>query len=134
MDVFDKKKRKNIMSKVKGKNTTPELVVRRLLHGLGYRYRLHGKDLPGNPDLVFPGKKKVIFVHGCFWHQHNCKKAKRPTTNCEFWNAKLDKTIRRDNQNILKLKDAGWKVHVIWECQINDKDFKDSLINFLEND
>lgn len=121
MDVFSKDKRSQIMSKVGGKNTKPELIVRSLLHRMGYRFRIHRADLPGNPDISLPRHKKVIFIHGCFWHGHiECPRAKRPSTNQEFWQKKLDKNIERDRQNIAKLDDLGWTVLVIWQCEMKD--------------
>ena len=105
------------MARVQRKNTAPEMIVRRLIHSAGYRYRLHKQDLPGKPDLAFVSRRKVIFVHGCFWHQHDCAKAKRPTTNVGFWNAKLDRNVARDRENIENLRKAEWHVFVIWECE-----------------
>lgn len=109
------------MRRIRSKDTAPEMTVRRLVHGLGYRYRLHRKDLPGNPDLVFSSRKKVIFVHGCFWHQHedlSCKITNTPKTNLEYWLPKLERTKQRDELNQQKLKETGWDVLVIWECEI----------------
>jgi len=111
------------MRAVKSKNTKPELAVRRLVHRLGYRYRLHRKDLPGKPDLVFGSKWKVIFVHGCFWHGHDakgCLKAKRPTSNTTFWNAKLTLNKQRDVRRGRELRNLGWKVLTIWECETSN--------------
>lgn len=106
------------MSLVRSKNTKPELRVRKLVHSLGYRYRLHARDLPGHPDLVFRGRRKVIFVHGCFWHRHNCPLGNRlPKSRVEFWQAKLEGNRKRDRRNQRKLRKAGWSVMVIWECQ-----------------
>ena len=117
-DVFTKKERSRVMSKVRSKDTRPEMAVRRLVHSSGYRYRLHRKDLPGKPDLVFPRHEKVIFVHGCFWHGHRgCPRAARPTSNMDFWNEKLDKNMERDRRNKQKLRRQGWEVLVIWECE-----------------
>lgn len=113
--------RSRIMRQVKGQDTGPEMQVRRLIHGMGYRYRLHRKDLPGKPDLVFPSRRKIIFVHGCFWHQHDdpaCKRSRKPKTNVEYWGPKLEKNKTRDAKNIKSLKKAGWGVLVIWECEI----------------
>ena len=110
------------MSHIRAKDMVPEMVVRKLVHAMGYRYRIHRKDLPGNPDLVFPSRKKVIFVHGCFWHQHesrSCKITRKPKSNLEYWLPKLERTKRRDNENQKKLKEMGWDVLVIWECQLN---------------
>jgi DNA mismatch endonuclease (patch repair protein) len=121
MDVFTKEKRSQIMSKIKGKDTKPEKVVRSLLHQMGYRFRLHRRDLPGNPDIVLPKYKKVIFVHGCFWHGHeNCLRAKRPSTNKKFWNEKLSKNIERDRRNQAALSGLGWDQKIIWQCQVKD--------------
>ena len=133
MDVFTKEKRSKIMSKIKGKDTKPEKVVRSLLHQMGYRFRLHRKDLPGNPDIVLPKHKKVIFVHGCFWHGHDgCPRAKRPSTNKKFWNEKLTKNIVRDKKNQEKLNQEGWTSLVIWQCQIKEsRELKQILADFL---
>ncbi|TSA53834.1 MAG: DNA mismatch endonuclease Vsr [Planctomycetaceae bacterium] len=136
-DIFDKKKRSEIMSKISGKNTKPELIIRKALFAEGYRYRLHRKDLPGNPDMVFPSKKKVIFINGCFWHGHNCKKAALPTTHREFWEKKLSGNKERDKRNLVKLKAMGWKNLVIWQCQIKKSTLEtqiDKIKAFLENE
>lgn len=107
------------MSRVKSKDTTPEMVVRRLLHSMGYRYRLHGKKLPGKPDLVFAGRKKAIFVHGCFWHGHDCKRGARiPATRQEYWLAKVSRNRDRDARDMASLEQAGWSVLVLWECEL----------------
>ena len=106
------------MGRVRQCNTKPEMKVRKVVHGLGFRYRLHRRDLPGTPDLVFPGRKKIIFVHGCFWHQHNCPRGARPGTNREFWDNKLDRNIQRDIENINLLNHRGWSVLVLWECEV----------------
>src|SRR5579859_3891243 len=109
------------MSKVRARNTRPEIAVRRILHGLGYRFRLHRVDLPGKPDIVLPRHKTVIFVHGCFWHRHaNCKKTTTPELNQEFWLAKFDANKRRDRRVRAALRRAQWRVLVIWECETND--------------
>jgi len=117
-DIFIKEKRSQIMSGISGKDTKPEMIIRKALFSEGYRYRLHRKDLPGKPDIVFPSKKKVIFINGCFWHGHNCKKAALPATNKSFWEKKLTGNKERDKRNLAKLKDIGWKSLVIWQCQI----------------
>ena len=112
------------MSAIKAKNTRPEIKVRKVLHSMGYRFRLHRKDLPGSPDIVLPKYKTVIFVHGCFWHRHeNCKYASTPKTRQEFWEAKFRENINRDKLNQENLSSKGWKIIVVWECEINDKDF-----------
>ncbi|MET0072107.1 MAG: very short patch repair endonuclease [Candidatus Thiodiazotropha sp.] len=125
--------RSRIMRRVKGRDTGPEMKVRRLVHGLGYRYRLHRKDLPGKPDLVFSGKRKVIFVHGCFWHGHDCKRGARlPKTNVEYWAEKIARNKKRDKEHELKLTNAGWDVLVLWECQLRDeKGLRETLVMFL---
>jgi len=133
VDVLTKKQRQYCMSRIQGKNTKPEMVVRKLVFALGYRYRLHDKILSGKPDLVFAGKKKVIFVHGCFWHRHNCKYGRAtPQTRKAFWKEKLDKNKERDKINIRKLKQMGWKVLVIWECETRKKDMIEKLVNKLD--
>lgn len=121
------------MSQIRGRNTKPELIVRSIAHNLGYRYRLHYEGLPGKPDLVFSAKKKVMFVHGCFWHRHNCKKGKStPATNTEFWVTKLNRNKERDKENRKLLRKLGWKVSVIWECQTrNPNKLLDKLNKFL---
>ena len=112
------------MSAIKSKNTKPEIAVRKLLHSMGYRFRLHRKDLPGSPDIVLPKYKTVIFVHGCFWHRHqNCKYASTPKTRQEFWNKKFNENINRDKINQENLSSKGWKIIIVWECEIKDKDF-----------
>jgi DNA mismatch endonuclease (patch repair protein) len=108
------------MALVRGRDTKPEMVVRQLVHSLTYRYRLHRRDLPGTPDLVFPGRHKVILVHGCFWHRHddtNCWRARLPKTRPEFWIPKLTGNAERDARDVAALEDAGWGVLVVWECQ-----------------
>ena len=112
------------MSAIKSKNTKPEIKVRKVLHSMGYRFRLHRKDLPGSPDIVLPKYKTVIFVHGCFWHRHeNCKYASTPKTRQEFWEAKFQENINRDKLNQENLSSKGWKIIIVWECEIKDKDF-----------
>jgi DNA mismatch endonuclease (patch repair protein) len=113
------------MSRIRGKNTKPELLVRRLLHARGYRYRLHGKSggvrLPGNPDLVFAGRRKVIFVNGCFWHFHDCRAGQHaPKANAAFWEAKRSRTRERDDQQRRQLEASGWEVLTVWECELKD--------------
>ena len=110
------------MSAIKSKNTKPEIKVRKVLHSMGYRFRLHSKDLPGSPDIVLPKYKTVIFVHGCFWHRHeNCKYASTPKTRQEFWNKKFNDNILRDKKNLEILSSLGWKIIIIWECEIRNK-------------
>ena len=129
-DIYSKEKRSELMSKVRSKNTKPELIIRSRLQKLGFRFRLHRKDIPGCPDITLPKYKTVIFVHGCFWHQHpGCKKATIPINNYDFWQAKLNENSERDKRQISQLKNLGWKVIVIWECDIK-KDLE-NVINYL---
>jgi DNA mismatch endonuclease, patch repair protein len=123
------------MAKVRQKGTAPELVVRRLVHGMRYRYRLHRKDLPGKPDLVFPSRRKVIFVHGCFWHGHHCRAGRnRPASNRAYWEAKLNGNHQRDAKNVVALEAAGWKILVLWECQIKNRlETIERIRHFLNN-
>ena len=115
--------RSRTMRAVKGRDTGPEMTVRRLAHGMGYRYRLHRKDLPGKPDLAFPGRRKVIFVHGCFWHQHACPRgARSPKSSRDYWIPKLERNKQRDTENQARLCEMGWDVLVIWECEMKDRD------------
>ncbi|QDT93852.1 very short patch repair endonuclease [Gimesia algae] len=122
MDHYSKIKRSKLMSRVRSKDTKPEKIVRKLLHSTGYRFRLHRKDLPGKPDIVLPKYHAAIFVHGCFWHGHDCPKGRRPITNREFWDDKLEKNKKRDARNTKLLKSEGWKVIVIWECETQKPD------------
>ena len=117
MDVFPEEKRREIMSRVKNKNTRQELLVRSLLHRLGYRFRLHRNDLPGTPDLVLPKHCVAVFVHGCFWHGHSCNRGKLPQSNREFWRSKIQKNIDRDKQAREALRRLGWDVVVVWSCE-----------------
>lgn len=118
MDSFSKEARSRIMALVKQKNTTPELTVRSALHKLGFRFRLHRKDLPGKPDIVLPKYKTVIFVHGCFWHRHpGCRRSTVPMDNARYWTEKFDRNCKRDNQNRTKLEANGWRVLIVWECE-----------------
>ena len=122
-DVFSPDQRSRVMARVKGKDTRPEMTVRRLAHALGYRFRLHRKDLPGAPDLVFPGRGKVIFVHGCFWHGHDCPRGSRqPKQNADYWRAKIARNVERDAQAVAALEGEGWGVLTLWECELKDAD------------
>ena len=123
VDVFSKEKRSWLMGQVKSVDTAPELVVRSIAHRLGFRFCLHRQDLPGRPDLVFPRLRKVVFVHGCFWHGHNCRRGKRtPSTNKGYWVKKIRSNVRRNRQQRAELRRAGWDSLVIWECQIKKPD------------
>ena len=126
------------MSRIRGKNTKPELLVRRLLHARGYRYRLHGRAgsirLPGSPDLVFAGRRKVIFVNGCFWHFHDCRVGQHaPKANADFWAAKRTRTRERDARQCRQLEDAGWEVLTVWECELREPSaLEEQLVRWLE--
>lgn len=130
MDHLSPQKRSWNMSRIKSKNTKPEVIVRSLLHKMGYRFRLHRNDLPGKPDIVLPKYKTVIDIRGCFWHRHQgCPKATTPKTNSEYWNKKFQKNVERDRINEEKLSKLGWKIIVIWECEMNDSCLIAKLVN-----
>lgn len=121
-DIYSSEKRSEIMSKVRGSDTKPEIYVRRFLFARGFRYRKNDKRFPGKPDIVLPKYRTIIFVHGCFWHGHKkCKAAALPSTNRKYWQEKIDKNRNRDNRNRLDLNRDGWKVYVVWECEIRNK-------------
>lgn len=121
-DVYDKAKRSAVMARVRSKDTGPERRLRRLLTGLGARYRLHRKDLPGSPDVVLPGRKLVFFVHGCFWHGHDCARGARvPKANRDYWQAKVARNVARDERALAALAIAGWRAEVVWECEFRDE-------------
>ncbi|ADL01344.1 very short patch repair endonuclease [Brevundimonas subvibrioides] len=123
MDTLSPQQRSTRMSRIRGRDTKPELAVRRLVHGLGYRYRLHRKDLPGRPDLVFVRRRAVIFVHGCFWHRHPdpaCKLVRLPKSRLEFWEPKLASNRERDLAVEQRLNESGWRVLTVWECELRD--------------
>lgn len=120
-DRFTKADRSKLMSSIKNKNTGPELNVRKALFAKGLRYRLHDKKLPGSPDLTFPKYKAVIFIHGCFWHNHKCKHGKLPLSNRNFWRQKLEANALRDKRNVKQLKALGWRVKIIWSCTLQNK-------------
>lgn len=134
MDIFDAGKRKQIMARVRSTDTKPELEVRRILHRLGYRFRLHKKDLPGTPDIVLSARRSVILVHGCFWHRHRrCRDASMPVTRPEFWKRKFAENTARDKRNSVAMTKLGWRVLVVWECELRNKtDLMEKLTNFLE--
>ena len=121
-DVFTAAERSAVMRKVPGKNSSAEMRVRRLLTRMGLRYRLHRKDLPGSPDVVFPGRKMALFVHGCFWHGHDCRRgARAPKANAEYWTAKIARNVARDARNLDGLAERGWRPVVVWECELKDE-------------
>jgi DNA mismatch endonuclease (patch repair protein) len=121
-DTRTKEQRSHIMKSVGSRDTGPELTVRRLLHRLGYRYRLHRRDLPGRPDIVFPVRRKAIFIHGCFWHGHDCEKGKLPKSRAEYWTAKIKTNQGRDARAIAGLEDAGWQTLSVWQCELKGLD------------
>jgi DNA mismatch endonuclease (patch repair protein) len=123
MDTLTSKERSAVMARVRGKDTRPELAVRRLVHAMGYRYRLHRRDLPGAPDLVFPARRKVVFVHGCFWHRHpRCPNTRTPKSRLDFWVPKLAENRRRDLRNLRRLSSSQWRALIVWECELRDPD------------
>lgn len=118
MDTLTKAVRSQLMSRIRSKDTKPELTVRSMLHGMGYRFRLHRRDLPGRPDIVLVRHKKIVLVHGCFWHGHSCRLASKPKSNQDYWLPKIERNRSRDRSALRALKLAGWKVLVLWECEI----------------
>jgi DNA mismatch endonuclease, patch repair protein len=121
MDTFSAAARSEIMRRVRAKDTKPEMAVRRMVHAMGFRYALHRRDLPGCPDLVFPARRKVIFVHGCFWHGHSCRAGRnRPGSNTGYWIPKLERNAARDAAHRRELRRLGWKSLAVWECQLKD--------------
>lgn len=131
-DPLSPEERSERMSRIRGKDTRPEIIVRRLIHALGYRYRLQAKDLPGRPDLIFRPRNSVIFVHGCLWHQHGCNQYRMPHSRLDFWLPKLTRNVERDKEVSRKLADDGWKSLTIWECELKDlKAVEKRIIRFL---
>lgn len=136
MDILAPEQRSMLMSRIRGKDTGPELKVRQRAHALGFRFRLHRRDLPGSPDLVFASQRKVIFVHGCYWHRHpGCRYAYSPKSNVEFWHSKFDSNVARDRLVMNALGEIGWQVFVVWECETrNVEALRTRLAEFLKND
>ena len=134
-DLLTPERRSENMRRIKSKDMKPELLVRSLVHRMGYRFRLHRKDLPGKPDLTLPGQKKVIFVHGCFWHQHSgCREGRMPGSRRDYWIPKLERNVERDTRNSELLITCGWRVLTIWECEVKDQAaVQQRLANFLRN-
>ena len=133
MDRLTREQRSWNMSRIRGKDTKPEISVRSILHRMGYRFRLHRKDLPGRPDIVLPRYRCVVFVHGCFWHRHSgCTQAYKPKTRPDFWNAKFNENIKRDADVRKKLESMGWNVVVVWTCEVNTPRFKCRLVEEIE--
>jgi DNA mismatch endonuclease (patch repair protein) len=132
MDITTPEKRSELMSRIHDRDTMPEMIVRRLVHSMGYRYRLHQRRLPGTPDLVFASRHKVIFVHGCFWHLHTCPNVRFPKSRLEFWEPKLKENKRRDARQEEELKEMGWDSLVIWECETIDEGvLREKIVTFL---
>ena len=138
VDTLSSAARSERMARIRGKDTKPEMLVRRLVHSMGYRYRLHRRDLPGTPDLTFSSRRKIIFVHGCFWHRHPdsaCKLSRVPKSRLEFWLPKLEANAARDMVNEASLREAGWDVLTVWECDLKDlAALKLKLEKFLEHE
>ena len=133
MDIWSEKKRSEVMSKIRGENTKPEMILRSALFRKGYRFRVHKKDLPGKPDIVLPKYHLVIFVHGCFWHYHKkCNEGRIPSSNSKFWEEKLERNVKKDANNIKALKKENWKVFVIWECEI-EKQFEKTIKHLVKS-
>jgi len=134
-DILSPEERSKRMSLIRGTGSAPEIKLRRLVHGMGFRYRLHVRELPGKPDLVFPSRHAIIFMHGCFWHRHSgCKLARLPKSKLEFWKPKLDANKKRDISNQRQLKDLGWRVLVVWECEMVDAErVSINVRNFLDS-
>lgn len=133
-DIFSSQKRSDIMSKISGKNTKPEILVRKFLFSKGFRYRINVKTLLGKPDIVLPKYKIVIFINGCFWHGHNCKKGKLPSSNIDFWKEKISNNKSRDDKNSDLLVKLGWKVIIIWQCEVSKIDNRIKILNKLLED
>jgi DNA mismatch endonuclease (patch repair protein) len=132
-DTRTPEQRRRIMQSVATRDTGPEMTVRRLLHGLGYRYRLHTKKLPGKPDIVFPGRKKAIFVHGCFWHGHGCTKGQLPKSHRDYWGPKLMTNKARDAEQVIALQSLGWSVLTVWQCETTiSTTLTRRLVRFIE--
>ena len=135
MDTLSAVERSERMRRVKGADTAPELIVRRLLHRLGFRFRLHRRDLPGTPDIVLPAKRIIVLVHGCFWHRHrNCALARIPKSRTKFWIEKLEGNRLRDEKNLRRLRKLGWRVCTIWECQVASESVRRKLLRFLRDE
>jgi len=130
-DIYSKSKRSEIMSHISGKDTKPEILVRKFLFANGLRFRKNVKNLPGKPDVVLPKYKTIIFVHGCFWHGHTCKRGILPTTNVEFWQTKIGGNIERDKRDFLDLREQGWKIILIWQCEIRNAYLRTIRLNSL---
>lgn len=137
VDIWDKEKRSEVMSLIRSKNTKPEMIIRSMLHRMGFRFRLHSRDLPGHPDIIMTKYKSVIFVHGCFWHFHqDCRDGKIPASHRDYWESKLKGNVCRDKESILALNRSGWKTLVVWECEVkkNHPEVQGKILSFLDTD
>ena len=131
-DRFSEEQRSYVMSRIKSKDTKPEMILRKSLHQLGFRYRLHSSDLPGKPDMIFPKFRICIFVHGCFWHRHEgCPRSTMPKTNTLFWQEKFHRNKNRDIENVIRLFDLGWRVEIVWECELSTHEKRLHVIDKL---
>ena len=130
-DIYSKSKRSDIMSKIPSKETQPEILVRKYLFSKGFRFRKNVKELPGKPDIVLPKYKIAIFIHGCFWHGHSCRRGNLPSSNRQFWKSKISQNISRDEDVVQKLQDLGWKVIIIWQCEIQNSSNREIRLNQL---
>lgn len=133
-DIYSKSKRSDIMSKISGKETKPEILVRKYLFSKGFRFRKNVKGLPGKPDIVLPKYKVIIFIHGCFWHGHSCKRGNLPSSNIQFWENKISQNLSRDRNVTQKLKELGWKVIIIWQCEIQNNLSREIRLDQLISD
>lgn len=132
-DMFTRKRRSEIMANIRSADTIPEVELRKLVHSLGFRFRLHRTDLPGKPDLVLPKHRAALMMNGCFWHGHTCKDGRRPGSNTEYWNRKLDRNAQRDKKNLAALKRLGWRCLVVWECQLKNRErLERRILHYLE--
>ena len=132
-DVHSSETRSYNMSRIRSKNTKPEMLVRKFIFSKGFRYRLHDNKLPGKPDIILPKYKTVIFINGCFWHQHlNCKFAVSPKSNTEYWSEKINRNLVRDEFNVKHLKSIGWKIIIIWECDLKTMKFEETMLNLIQ--
>jgi len=133
VDCFTPQKRKEVMASIGSKDSIPEVKVRKRLHALGFRFRLHSNKLAGKPDIVLPKYRSIIFVHGCFWHKHNCKRGTTPKSNLEYWDKKLDRNVERFKEASMELRKQNWKILVIWECEVKDLENIDKLANQMKS-
>ena len=132
-DIYSKSKRSEIMSHISSKETKPEILVRKFLFANGFRFRKNVKELPGKPDIVLPKYKTIIFIHGCFWHRHSCKRGTLPTSNVEFWKAKIGGNAERDKRNVAELEKLGWNVIIVWQCEMQNLPLRQEKLLYILN-